>query len=211
MPLRLYRCHLFSFVGPQTEGVISRWGQGDRYIGGSDIAAGDTVTLYAFVENGSVGGAVTSVRFDVLDRDFLLTGGFDDRIATITTSDAVSDEVAPTLSRRRLDARTTATGTVEDELERLARGGSEAAVVSVLSDPADADHLHIITPWTIPSLDGDAELYFVVHINDQLEDQTEETIRVMTGAAAVPVTPAGGDPSRVAQVLNWRPEAAHGR
>jgi hypothetical protein len=84
-------------------------------------------------------------------------------------------------------------------------------VIAVLSDPADADHYHIVTPWRVPPLDGDAELYFIVRINDALEDQTEETIQVSTAAAAVSPGAAAAGPSRAADVLNWRPRSAHGR
>ena len=149
----LYRCHLFSFGGPQTEGVRSRWTQELEPVGERELRSGEPMEIYVQIDRTRRSlPADPKIRFDILEQDYLLTGGFDDRVATVLgTGTPPPDEDFPRRERvtttRELRAGETVAQAVATFRARLPE--TFAGHILVLNAPAsDAPSTHFLTWWT---------------------------------------------------------------
>src|SRR5262245_52264119 len=90
---KVYRCHLFSYSGPQTQGVVSRWTQDLVPIGDEEVLSGEPVELHSEID-GHVRTLTprARIRFDILERDYLLTGGRDDYVLSLLGTGATQPD-----------------------------------------------------------------------------------------------------------------------
>jgi hypothetical protein len=193
----LYRCHLFSFGGPQSTGIESRWTRDLVPLGETEVLTGEEVELYAKVDAATRTVTEQSrIRFDILEEDFLLTGGLDDRVLTLLGTGAVAAESEFTTASRTTVFRDVAAGS--DARSALAAFRTEVAgyrdniLVLTERDGAGAAARpkvhHVIGWWLAERLEdwANAEMYFIAAIDDA-EDKSEETIDV-SAERAVDVT-----------------------
>ena len=189
----LYRCHLFSFGGPQTTGIESRWTRDLLPIGETEVLSGEEVELYAKVDPIRIVTENSRIRFDILEEDFLLTGGLDDRVLSILGTGAVAAEAEfATISRATVfrhvppgsDARSALT-TYRAETP----GYRDTILVLTERDGVGADAKptmhHVIGWWIAERLEdwANSEMYFIAAIDDA-EDKSEDTIDVSPDRAA---------------------------
>lgn len=180
----LYRCHLFSFTGPQTEGVVSRWTQNLEPIGERVVRTGERVELYTVVEGqrGALGES-TKIRFDLLEEDFLLSGGLDDKVLSFVGRGAAAPDEGFAVHPRSTFFFSLAAGEAfADGIRRHRDEGtlvSDEAIVIAAETAASGRRYHVLTWWTAERLEdsADAEIYFIVNIDDEIES-TADTMHV---------------------------------
>ncbi|HEX5835708.1 MAG TPA: M14 family zinc carboxypeptidase, partial [Pyrinomonadaceae bacterium] len=79
-----YRCHFFSYAGPQTKGVLSQWTQHLQPFGDRVALTGEVVELFTTISPDVY--PITDqarIRFDILEQDHALTGARDDIIGSL--------------------------------------------------------------------------------------------------------------------------------
>ncbi len=194
---KLYRCHLCSYAGPQTEGVEAFWAQGLIPVGDRRLDSMEMVELVVMMRDSDLMPDVnTPIRFDILEEDFLLTGGSDDRVVSILGSGASpSAEPFPKIEHRI--NRTWILGptdTLEDTVARFVEQHPTdyADYLLILNDPLEADLYYLVTWWKAAYLDdvvGDSEFYFIVNVGDAFEDQSQPVLNVQEKQAAHAVPP----------------------
>ena len=187
----LRRVHVFGFGKVQAAGVASRWTRDLAAVGEAEVAAGELVELWSTLEGGEAVTATTKVRFDVLEEDWLFTGGLDDQLVSLAGPGATAPDGFTRLDRR---IAVVALGPRETV--------AEAVATFVGANPADFDEAilvvqdrtpelgrpvtHVVTWWRTAregELLTDPELYFVLDLDDaRVEDGCEMTLDV--GAAA---------------------------
>lgn len=94
------RAHLFDFKKPVAKGVRSLFTQDLRPIGDSAMLAGSLVELWCILDDHPALTARSRVRFDVLEEDFLLTGGLDDQVISLLGTNAVPPESGFAIEQR---------------------------------------------------------------------------------------------------------------
>lgn len=174
----LYRCHLFSFAGPQTAGVESRWTRGLAPIGDRVVRSGEPVELYVKIDASRNPVAdPPKVRFDVLEEDYLLTGGLDDRVVTILGTDTPPPEEEFSVRRRiTVPAEIAAGETPAEAVERFRTRNPDSyeSHLLVYTEPGSAT-VHMVT-WFVAERVEDwakSELYFIVNVDGSFEDQSD--------------------------------------
>ena len=92
------RAHLFSFDKVKTPGVYPRFTRDLRPLPAAGLTGGHLVELHAVLdERHPIPDANSKIRFDVLEEDFLLLGGLDDRIVSLLGTGASAPQAgAPT-------------------------------------------------------------------------------------------------------------------
>ena len=92
------RAHLFSFTKASAPGAYLRFTRDLRPLPDSGLTGGHLLELYAILdESHPIPDANTKIRFDLLEEDFLLAGGLDDRIVSLLGTGAQPPEAgAPT-------------------------------------------------------------------------------------------------------------------
>ncbi len=197
----LYRCHLCSFLfggdGPQSEGLQSMWTLATEPVGEQKVRNGSVVGLFVAVRDGTSIDIDTPIRFDVLEEDFLLTGGTDDLVVTILGSEALPPEEGfPETQRRVTLTWTIAPGdtpeqAIADFIETYPTDYSDYLLV--LQDPVESDTTYLVTWWKAKyaeELTPTAEHYFIVNVAGDLEDQSDAILNVIAGPAPTSI-PSG--------------------
>jgi hypothetical protein len=183
----LYRCHLCSFLfggdGPQTPGLDVTWTRGLQPIGGSTVMAGSLVELYGRIDDPGPRLAPDSrVRFDILEEDYLLTGGLDDRIDSLVGTNATAPEEGfRALSRQTEFVTLGSNETVGDFVDYLRRNRAPEYRdrIFLLEEPAEPPVFHVLAFWEARQQDdGDSDFYFVLNIDDNVDDKTEHILTV---------------------------------
>ena len=186
----LRRVHVFGFGKVQAAGVASRWTRDLAAVGEAEVAAGELVELWSTLEGGEAVTATTKVRFDVLEEDWLFTGGLDDQLVSLAGPGATAPDGSPAgpADRRRRpgasgDGRRGGRDVRRREPGRLRRGDPRRpGRTPELGRPVT----HVVTWWRTAregELLTDPELYFVLDLDDaRVEDGCEMTLDV--GAAA---------------------------
>lgn len=200
----LYRCHLFSFGGPQTEGVISHWTQNLVSIGDDEVMSEEEVELYISIDRGNYEvSSEAHIRFDILEQDYLITGGLDDKIVSILGTGASQPD-----SDYRTENKITEFFRLSElmPLQVFIRNYKQQYPdefqnhILVLEDTI-SDHTiyHIVTWWTAQRLADflNSEFYFIVNIDEQFEDQTEDILNVSANTL----------PSEPSVQIPWHPRA----
>jgi hypothetical protein len=199
----LYRCHLFSFSGPETEGVESEWTQDLAPIGDEEVLSGEPVELHVKID-----GALhplkpdAKIRLDILEEDWLLTGGNDDAVLSIVGTGAPRPEDDFPIEERTTVHRLAAPG--QEPLAalrawRTEAGAAAASQILLLEQPGEKTAtFHIVAGWIAQRLEdyANSEMNFIVNVDDDFEDQTEQILDVSPDKA-----PPDDDPSP------WHPSA----
>jgi hypothetical protein len=185
---KCYRCHLFSYAGPQTEGVLSQWTQNLQPVGDRTVLSGEVVELFTTINAGVY--PITEqarVRFDILEEDHFLTGGLDDRILSFlgTGVTRAAEGFTPenkTTVFRRLEAGQTIQSHVE-RFKQTQPGYRNNILILEETRNGDSRH-HLISWWTAQRLEdyANSEFYFIVNVNDAFEDQSEAILDVSSTA-----------------------------
>src|SRR5680860_790051 len=79
------RLHIIFSDTEQTTGVTSTWMQDLQSLDERAVPAGSLVELIVSLEHARPEAAQPKIRFDVLEFDWLFTGGFDDPVASLKT------------------------------------------------------------------------------------------------------------------------------
>src|SRR5436190_8245980 len=91
------RAHIFSFTKVRAAGVYPSWRRELRPLPESGLTAGHLLELYAVLDERHDIASNAAVRFDVLEEDWLFSGGLDDRVISLLGDGAVTPETgAPT-------------------------------------------------------------------------------------------------------------------
>lgn len=180
----LYRCHLCSFLfgngGPQTRGVVSRWTYDLVPVNEVEISSGTEVELLVEIDE-SAGLTLEPdlmVRFDILEEDYLLTGGQDDFIVSLLGTATTQPE-----SDFRTEQRETIFYELDegdDVLENIRRfkmwhPQTYRSTILVLEQPSgEGLRYTIVAWWTAERLEdyANSEFYFIVNVNETFDDQS---------------------------------------
>jgi hypothetical protein len=189
----LYRCHLFSYGGPQTEGVESFWGRDLRPVGDQTIDSGTWVELFVTIRASELAlTAASRIRFDILEEDFILTGGNDDFIASIKGTGAqAGDRDFPKVFERLTVFREVPGGqSVQDAVLRFQceKPDGYRDHLLILETLQDEPVWHVVTWWKAdydPEI-GKSEFYFIVNVDEAFEDQTDSVLYVREASAEAP-------------------------
>lgn len=180
----LYRCHLFSYAGPQTEGVDSFWMQDFHPIGEREVKAGELVEMVSKVDGTKYElSAQSKVRLDILEQDFLLTGGLDDFVVSYLSAGA-TPENADTPKRDKLlyFMETTANKTFEATARAFRREHMTDFMdyILILKDPTGAGGYYVVAWWEVLWAEdyANAEMYFIINVDETFDDQSEGILDV---------------------------------
>jgi len=197
----LYRCHLCSFLfggdGPQTPGLDVAWTRSLYPIDESAILSGTWVELYGRIDD--PGPRLTPgsrIRFDILEEDYLLTGGLDDRVDSLvgTNAEAPEEGFRP-LPRRTEYVTLGANETVSDYVDYLRRNRAPEYrdEIFLLEEPGEPPVFHVLGFWEASRREdyADSEYYFVLNIDGDVDDKTEQTLNVSADPLATSVPGAG--------------------
>lgn len=196
----LYRCHLFSYGGPQTEGITSQWTKNLQPISDREVRSGELIEMLVKITNGALRlNENTKVRFDILEEDHLLTGGLDDRIVSyVGTLAGNPTESFPSIRKKKTH--------FESEwgmigLQQTVKSFKQSHITDwfdhiliVEESFAGTTKYYVLTWWMAERLEDflNSEFYFIVNVDDAFEDQSEEILGVTeTPADPVEVWPVG--------------------
>lgn len=199
-----YRCHFFSYAGPQTKGVLSQWTQHLQPFGDRVALTGEVVELFTTI-NPDVYPITDQarVRFDILEQDHFLTGGFDDAIGSLLGTGAKpKDGLKPqnkTTVFQKLEGGQTLQGFVEKF--KQTQSAYQDNILIVEEPQNGKNRHHLLTWWTAQRLEDylNSEFYFIVNVNDAFEDQSEEILDV--SSTAIPTGNTVEDKVRAALIL----------
>lgn len=187
----IYRCHLFSYGGPQTEGVESYWSRGLVPVDETVVDSGTWVELFvSIMETDHKLDENSRIRFDILEEDFLLTGGTDDLIASIrgTGATAGKDEFPHMIEKTTKLIMAEGAQTAQDAVlafmcEKPDGYRDHVLVVEMLSSPKV---WHVVTWWKAEydSDFGASDFYFIINVDDAFEDQTNDVLNVSETSVA---------------------------
>jgi hypothetical protein len=190
----LYRCHLFSYGGPQTEGIEAFWASNLQPIGEAPVLSGTAVELYARVDATVMElQRDARLRFDILEEDFLLTGGLDDKLDSLVGPGATPEEGFTALPRELDYVELAANASAADYLDLVRRRdapGYRDRVLVLHETSGEGEErvrtFHVIAFWTAERREdfAGAELYFIVNANDTTDDTSNEVLNV--GSEEVP-------------------------
>ncbi len=176
----LYRCHLFSYAGPQSAGLTSQWTQGLQPVGDRVVRTGERVQLHVIVDDAASVSATTKVRFDILEQDFLLTGGLDDRIVEYVGTGAAPSDEPFTREQKTTVYRQLAAGAQLDAAVRDFEEEQDDVTKSILiAKEAGAGKAHVLAWWVAARLEDllESEYYFIA-VLDGVEDQSDPVLNV---------------------------------
>lgn len=197
----LYRCHLFSYSGPQTGGVTSQWTKDLHPVGSREILSGEMVEmLVEITDSRSPLNENTKVRFDILEQDHLLTGGLDDRIVSyVGTLTGNPPEPFPSIRKKktrfeRLGMLAALEPTVQAFKQRHQTDWFDHILI-VESTFAGITKYYVMAWWMAERLEDylNSEFYFIVNVDGAFEDQSEEILDV---------TERGVNPAEVWPIAN---------
>ena len=182
---RLYRCHLFSYGGPQTEGVVCQWTQNLEAIGERVALSGEVVEISVTVDGSAYTlDANTRVRFDILEQDHILTGGIDDQIVSIVGTDASAPSEGFTICNKTTQFHSLDTDlpliNFVNNFKSTYRDTYQDQILILEQQRDDVQSYLILTWWTAERI-GDlrnSEFYFIINVDDQFDDKCEEILNV---------------------------------
>ncbi len=183
------RLHLVTFDKPQADGVDSRWTRALQPVGTSVVQAGELVELVSTFDARHVISAASALRFDLLEEDFFLSGGFDDLVASLATANSTPRDGYEVLPRaaafRQLDSGNTLASVVQ--LFKTRRPDYDSCILIVAESSGATAKTHVITWWRAQRVEdfANSELYFLVNVDDRLQDGAEQTMEVTAGTAGV--------------------------
>jgi hypothetical protein len=194
----LYRCHLFSYAGPQTPGLGAVWTQNLAPIGDTAHKSGEIVELFVTLSGSELLlGVDIPIRFDVLEEDFILTGGSDDFVVSILGSASQPGDARFPKVERRITV--TATMTSTDSPDQVIRRFIElhptdyTDYLVIVTDDVQPDTAYIVTWWRADYVDdvvGKAEYYFIVNVGGD-ESQSEPVLNIEEKKSEATVIPSG--------------------
>lgn len=202
----LYRCHLFSFAGPQTEGVEARWTYDLVPVDDAEVLSGTEVQLVVEIAE-SAGMQLqpdSKIRFDILEEDYLLTGGLDDKVLSLVGTGATQpDSDFHTEARDLIYYDLDPEEDVVTWIRRWRDGHADGYYNSLLLiEQAGEQHSRysLTTWWNAERLEdyANSEFYFIVNVDGAFDDQSEPVLDV---------SPQRWDPARGDDVL-WLPMVA---
>lgn len=199
-----YRCHFFSYAGPQTKGVLSQWTQHLQPFGDRVALTGEVVELFTTI-NPDVYPITDQarIRFDILEQDHFLTGLRDDAIGSLLGTGAKpKDGLKPqnkTTVFQKLEGGQTLQGFVEKF--KQTQSAYQDNILIVEEPQNGKNRHHLLTWWTAQRLEDylNSEFYFIVNVNDAFEDQSEEILDV--SSTAIPTGNTVEDKVRAALIL----------
>lgn len=188
----------------QTEGVTSRWSQNLQPVGDIELGKGEFVELYVTLqESVTAMSAATKIRFDILEEDYLLSGGLDDQIVSLVSNGATPPDSAFKTRACQSNYQEIPVGRPVSEFVREFRIDNDKDLenrILVAKQPqSSGNQYHIVGWWKAQYEDdvaGTPEFYFVVNVDDAWEDQTEDSLTV------------GREPAATYPVMPWYPQSA---
>jgi hypothetical protein len=93
------RAHIFTFSKDEAEGVTPRFTRDLRPVPETGMTGGHLLELYAVVDERYELDAAARIRLDVLEEDWLFSGGLDDRIVSLAGTGAGPPEPGATITQ----------------------------------------------------------------------------------------------------------------
>lgn len=188
----LYRCHLFSFSGPQTEGVVSRWTEGLEPIGEREVLSGELVELSVKIQSDKYSlDEKTRVRFDIFEEDFLLTGGTDDHIVSLlgTNVPPPPDSFATQekITKFQVISPYEALQDIVSDF-RISSPKTFCDHILILKETDTPPIYYVVAWWQAECLNdyANSEFYFIVKVDDLFEDRSEGIMDVTEERSVTP-------------------------
>lgn len=199
-----HRLHVFTADKVRAAGAASRWTQNLAPVGTRAVSGGDLVELSAVLDSRFEVTATSVVRFDILEEDFLFSGGFDDQVISLLGTGAVAPN-GFTSEQRTTEFHVLTTGETLDSHVRefkLEHPADFERFVLVVRDaptgplgppppPPDPDsQSYLITWWRAQQVednDDRSEMYFNVSVQGMLDDAPVQTLLVNRAGPGVAV------------------------
>jgi hypothetical protein len=173
------RVHIFTFLKDSEDGVFPRFTRDLRPVPETGLTGGHLLELYTVFDRRHTLDANSRLRFDVLEEDWLFTGGLDDRMISLLGTGAVAPQAgAPTRQLATqvhdLPAGRDAAWFVEEYKRTL--GAYEDTILVLRENPTDAKpgerRTHVIAWYRLQHQEEDigelSELYFVVDLDERI-------------------------------------------
>jgi N-acetylmuramoyl-L-alanine amidase len=180
------RLHIITADTPQAPGVTCAWQVDQAPVGDRVVAAGELVELRVTLDHDHPLTAGSGVRFDVLEFDWLFTGGFDDPVVSLNADPGnPPDGGFTTLDRALVEANTGgAVRTVEDAINeyRVAHPADFEQSILVVREPdhPDIGRTHAVAWWrAVHEDEAEPTLYFLTELGG-LRDSSTVALRVAT-------------------------------
>ncbi|NAZ74727.1 hypothetical protein GTQ99_04720 [Kineococcus sp. T13] len=182
------RLHIFSADLPQHEGVTSRWTRDLREAGETQVHPGELVELHVTLPPGIALTATNPpVRFDILEFDWLIQGGGDDPLESISAPGAPDPEgdfavLERTVIERAHTATEPSLAAVVDRYCAEHPADFESRVLVV----RDAQHgwTDVVAWWRVPVIDdSEPRAYFIAELSEDVRDATPELLHVAPSAS----------------------------
>jgi len=192
------RAHLFTFTKASAPGVSVRWERDGRPAPATGLLAGDLLEIHAVLDERHDLGATPRLRFDVLEEDFLLFGGLDDRVISLVGDGAQPPEAGAPVRAVNRTIHELAPGESPaafiEEVKRTATRfgedyGDALVVLKEVADPArdppGTNRTHVVGWHRVAHDDIGAvsELYAVLDVDDGRIHAASPVVEV--GAARV--------------------------
>ncbi len=181
----LYRCHLFSFGGPQSGGVFAQWTRDFEPVNDfTEPRAGQLFELYCQVDRSLLPEPLAArIRFDILEEDV-----FDDDVVVALVGPGAQpiDSEWPVSHRILVKVSISREISAEDAARMFRRNHERDFFDCILIIEQEEASLpyHIVTWWLAESPDDsgkEAELYFILNVqtaSGEFDDQSERTLDV---------------------------------
>src|SRR5689334_14143636 len=101
------RLHIITAGTVQTTGVTCRWEQDLTPVGERAVAAGELVELHVTLDEQHPVADTARIRFDILEFDWLFSGGFDDPVSCLKPATADPPDGDFTIIERIVTTATT--------------------------------------------------------------------------------------------------------
>jgi hypothetical protein len=184
----LYRCNLCSFLSwdhePQTPGLDVSWTRSLEPIEDSAVLSGTLVELYSRIEDPQPPLSPESrIRFDILEEDYILTGGLDDKVDSLVGTDAAAPDEGFQLLRRETEYVSLGSNeSVGDFIDYLRRNQSPQYHdrIFLIEEVGDPPVLHVLAFWEAIRREdyANSEFFFIININDDIVHRTKRVLNV---------------------------------
>lgn len=192
------RAHLFTFSKVSAPGVTVRWERDGRPPPAAGVTAGELLEIHAMLDERHDLGATPVLRFDVLEEDFLLVGGLDDRVISLFGDGAVAPEPgAPVRQLARTMQDLPPGQTVAAAVEQFKRSREDYAdallVVRQLTDAArprpGTRRTHVFAWHRVAHDDigAHSELYAILDVTNGQTKAASETVDVAAAPLGVAI------------------------
>jgi hypothetical protein len=185
---------LLGFERRSIDGVQCHWRRDLQPVGADDVPAGELVELVATLTDANVLLAAPKVRFDILEEDAFLTGGWDDPVVSLVGTGATAPAGFPVSARATEYVEVQSGETFEGVVEQFKRAHAadyDTRMLAVSDISLQASW--VVTWWRAQRLEDflGAEMYFLLTLEDGRTATNDAIMNVDDGPPGTAVRLSG--------------------